>query len=285
MTSVAPSARVDLHLHTTASDGLLSPEELVLAAHQAGLSAIAVTDHDTLAGVEAARNAATPLGMRVIPGVELSVFHEGREVHMLALHISKPDAINVRLEHFRETRIGRAEEIVRKLNALGVALPLESVMAQAGDAAVGRPHVARAMVSHGFVRDNHEAFDRYLGFGRSAYVAKERVTALDAIDFTHDAGGLAFWAHPGGSGKRAEIEKLRDLGMDGVEVRHPSHSAEDILRLNTLVDFLEMVPSGGSDWHGTREGPRQIGNMNVPLEWLERQDQRIASRSGAGVST
>ena len=284
MTSIAPSARVDLHLHTTASDGILPPEQLVLAAHQAGLSAIAVTDHDTLAGVEAAQAAAAPFGIRVIAGVELSVFHDGREIHMLALHISKPDSMNIRLAHFRETRKGRAEEIVRKLNALGVPVPLESVMTEAGDAAVGRPHVARVMVSHGYVRDNHEAFDRYLGFGRPAYVPKERVTAEDAIHMTHEAGGVALWAHPGNSGKRAEIEKLRDMGLDGVEVRHPSHSAEDILRIGTLVDFLHMVPSGGSDWHGTRDGPRQIGNMNVPIEWLDLQDQRIASRTPGGVA-
>ena len=284
MTSIAPSARVDLHLHTTASDGILPPEQLVLAAHQAGLSAIAVTDHDTLAGVEAARAAAAPFGIRVIPGVELSVFHDGREIHMLALHVTHPDAMNVRLSHFRETRQGRAEEIVRKLHGIGVPLPLESVMIEAGDAAVGRPHVARAMVNHGYVRDNHEAFDRYLGFGRQAYVPKERVTATDAIEMTHEAGGLAIWAHPGNSGKRAEIEKLRDLGLDGVEVRHPSHSSEDILRIGTLVDFLQMIPSGGSDWHGTKEGPRQIGNMNIPMEWLEKQDERIASRAVSRVS-
>lgn len=284
MTSPALSARVDLHLHTTASDGILPPEQLVQAAHAAGLSAIAVTDHDTLEGVEAASAAAAPLNIRVIPGVELSVFHEGREIHMLALHISRPEVINVRLTRFRETRQLRAEEIVRKLNSVGVPLSLESVMLQAGDAAVGRPHVARAMVAHGMVRDNHEAFDRYLGFGRQAYVAKERVTAVDAIEMTHEAGGLIFWAHPGGSGKRAELENLRDLGMDGVEVRHPSHSAEDILRIGTLADFLHLLPSGGSDWHGTREGPRQIGNMNVPMEWLVRQDERVHSRINAGAS-
>ncbi len=282
MTAVAPSARVDLHLHTTASDGLLPPELLVQAAHSAGLAAIAVTDHDTLEGVEAAAAAAAPLGIRVIPGVELSVFHAGREIHMLALHITKPDAINVRLRRFRETRQLRAEEIVRKLNAIGVPLSIESVMLEAGDAAVGRPHVARAMVAHGMVRDNHEAFDRYLGFGRQAYVPKERVTAQDAIDITHEAGGICLWAHPGSSGKRAELEKLRDLGMDGVEVRHPSHSAEDILRLGALADFLNLLPSGGSDWHGTREGPRQIGNMNVPVEWLDRQDLHLA-RAGVSV--
>lgn len=282
MTAVAHGARVDLHLHTTASDGILPPDQLVQAAHSAGLSAIAVTDHDTLEGVEAASAAAAPLGIRIIPGVELSVFHDGREIHMLALHITKPDAINVRLRHFRETRQLRAEEIVRKLNAIGVPLSLESVMLEAGDAAVGRPHVARAMVTHQMVRDNHEAFDRYLGFGRQAYVPKERVTAKDAIEITHEAGGICVWAHPGNSGKRAELEKLRDLGMDGVEVRHPSHSAEDILRLGTLADFLNLLPSGGSDWHGAREGPRQIGNMNVPIEWLERQDAHLA-RTGVSV--
>ncbi|MBA2688773.1 MAG: PHP domain-containing protein [Gemmatimonadaceae bacterium] len=282
MTAAAPSARVDLHLHTTASDGILPPDQLVQAAHTAGLSAIAVTDHDTLEGVEAARAAAAPLGIRVIPGVELSVFHDGREIHMLALHVTKPDAINVRLRRFRETRQLRAEEIVRKLNAIGVQLTLESVMVEAGDAAVGRPHVARAMVSHGMVRDNHEAFDRYLGFGRQAYVPKERVTAQDAIEITREAGGISVWAHPGNSGKRAELEKLRDIGMDGVEVRHPSHSSEDILRLSTLADFLDLLPSGGSDWHGTRDGPRQIGNMNVPIEWLERQDAHLV-RTGASA--
>lgn len=279
------SLGVDLHLHTTASDGILPPDQLVLAARDAGLSAIAVTDHDTLAGVDAATAAAIPFGIRIIAGVELSVFHAGREIHMLALHISRPEAINGRLHRFRETRQERAEEIVRKLNALGVALPLESVMIEAGDAAVGRPHVARAMVTHGFVRDNHEAFDRYIGFGRPANVPKERVTALEAIEMTHSGGGLAFWAHPGHSGRRAELENLRELGLDGVEVRHPSHSAEDIQRLETLTDFLQMLPSGGSDWHGTRDGPRQIGNMNVPAEWLELHDNRIAARTtnGSGV--
>ncbi len=285
MTAVAHGARVDLHLHTTASDGILPPEQLVQAAHSAGLSAIAVTDHDTLEGVEAARAAAAPLGIRVIPGVELSVFHDGREIHMLALHVTKPDAINIRLRRFRETRQLRAEEIVRKLNAIGVGLSLESVMLEAGEAAVGRPHVARAMVTHKMVGDNHEAFDRYLGFGRQAYVPKERVTAEDAIEITHESGGVAFWAHPGHSAKRAEIEKLREMGLDGVEVRHPSHSAEDILRIGTLVEFLNMLPSGGSDWHGTRDGPRQIGNMNVPIEWLEKQDERIAARNSSGAST
>lgn len=273
---------VDLHLHTTASDGLLPPEQLVLAAHKAGLSAIAVTDHDTLAGVEEASAAAAPLGIRIIPGVELSVFHAGREIHMLALHVTRPDAINDRLRRFRDTRRERAEEIVRKLNALGVLLPLDSVMSEAGDAAVGRPHVARAMVTHGMVRDNHEAFDRYLGFGRPAYVPKERVTASDAIEISHEAGGIAVWAHPGHSGRRAELENLRELGMDGVEVRHPGHSAEDIQRLGALAEYLQLLPSGGSDWHGTRDGPRQIGNMNVPVEWLEMQDIKVAGRATNG---
>jgi len=185
------------------------------------------------------------------------------------------------LRSFRDSRVVRAEQIVAKLNALGVPITMESVLAQAAGGAVGRPHVARALIGEGWARDSRDAFDRYLGAGKPAYVAKVRLSVADAIDLAHVGGGLAVLAHPGPEGRRETIERYVALGLDGVEVRHPGHSAEDIARLGTLVDFFGLVPSGGSDWHGASEGPRVLGAMRVPAEWLDRQEARVAERRAA----
>jgi hypothetical protein len=178
------------------------------------------------------------------------------------------------LAAFRETRISRAEEIVARLNALQVPVTFDAVLAEAGEGAVGRPHVARAIVRGGWVRDQRESFDRFLGNGRPAFVPKHHLEIGDAIRLVHDAGGVAVVAHPGGDGTRARIEPLVALGLDGLEVRHPSHSAEDNARLGALVDHFGLVPSGGSDWHGAVEGPRVIGNQRVSADWAERQQAR-----------
>jgi predicted metal-dependent phosphoesterase TrpH len=127
-------------------------------------------------------------------------------------------------------------------------------------------------------RDSRDAFDRYLGAGKPAFVAKLRLSVAEAIELAHRAGGLAILAHPGPEGRREPIERYAALGLDGVEVRHPGHSAEDISRIGTLVDFLGLVPSGGSDWHGASDGPRVLGSMRVPAEWLVRQEARVAER-------
>src|SRR6185437_14873477 len=155
--------------------------------------------------------------------------------------------------------IHRAEAMVAALQALGVALTVEEVMAQAGVGAVGRPHVARALIAAGWARDQRDAFDRYLGAGRPAYVPKHRLSVRDAIALVHGAGGVAVYAHPGREGIRTRLEVMQAAGLDGVEVRHPGHSAEDVGRLGALADVLGLVPSGGSDWHGATEGPRVLG--------------------------
>ena len=269
---------VDLHSHSTASDGALSPEDVVARAQAAGLAAIALTDHDTVAGVAAARAAGDRLGVRVVAGVELSALDGDRELHLLGLHLERVDAIERELVAFREARHTRAARIVERLNKLSVPVTLDSILREAAGGAIGRPHVARALVAGGWVRDQREAFDRYLGYGRPAFVAKRKLTAADAIRLVHDCGGICVFAHPGQEGTRAKLEALRALGLDGVEVRHPSHSAEDMARLLALTDFLGMVPSGGSDWHGAAEGPRTLGAMRVPYEWLVRQEARVGER-------
>lgn len=274
-------AFVDLHTHSTASDGTLPPAEVIRAAEQCGLAAIALTDHDTVDGVRAAREAGALSGIRVISGVELSASDGEREVHLLALHVSRLDALENHLLALRASRHTRAGRIVEKLNSLGIPLTLDEVLQESNGGAVGRPHVARVLIARGVVPDFRDAFVRYLGANGSAFVPKEKLSVEDAIGIAHEAGAIAVWAHPGDGGRRERLEILVAAGLDGIEIRHPSHSAEDIKRLRALADFFNLLPSGGSDWHGSNEGPRRLGNMNVPKEWLEKQDERVASLMAA----
>lgn len=276
--SATAAAHVDLHAHSTASDGSQAPAAAVAAAHAARLSALALTDHDTLAGIAEAQQAADACGLRLIPGVELSVHQGPTEVHLLGLHIRDVDALQDGLGVYRGHRRARAETIVSRLNAAGVSITFDAVLAVADGAAIGRPHVARALVAAGQVRDVREAFDRWLGAGKPAYVDKERLEIAEGIALVHRAGGIAVIAHPASEGYRERLEPLVAAGLDGVEVKHPSHSSEDEKRLAALTAFFDLVPSGGSDWHGAMKGSRVLGAMKVPIGWLEQQDARVARR-------
>ena len=274
-------AFVDLHTHSTASDGVLPPEKVIEAAQRCGLVAIALTDHDTINGIPAARSTGESLGVRVIAGVELSAFLDDHEVHVLALHVSQLDALEKRLSELRSLRLTRAQKIVEKLNSLGIEITLDEVLVQANGGSVGRPHVARALIARGAVHDFRDAFMRYLGAAGAAFVPKTRLSIEDAIRIAHEAGALAIWAHPGDGGRRDRLEPLIEAGLDGVEVKHPSHSPEDVKRLQALSEFFGLVQSGGSDWHGASDGPRRLGVMNVPVEWLDKQDEKLAALASA----
>jgi predicted metal-dependent phosphoesterase TrpH len=254
---------------------------VVREAKRLGLTAIAITDHDTLDGLAEARDAGLALGVRIIAGIELSAVEDDVETHVLGLHLSDTTELEGRLVALRDMRSGRAERIVARLNDLGVRISFEDVLREAAGGAIGRPHVARAMVNDGWATDFRDAFDRYLGNGRAAFVQKDRLLLSDAIAMIHRAGGLAVLAHPGPTGSRERIELLTAEGLDGVEVKHPGHSAEDTARLGALTDHFGLVPSGGSDWHGAAEGPRRLGMMDVPVEWLRRQEERLARRQQA----
>ncbi len=269
---------VDLHLHSTASDGSNPPEQVAELAARAHLAAIALTDHDTVEGVRAATEAGQRLGLRIVPGVELSAFMGETEVHLLGLHLDRLDEMQRQLAVFRVARRTRAEAIVRRLNEIGVRITFDDVLSGASNAALGRPHVARALVQNGWARDHRDAFDRYLGAGRPAFVEKRRLGMRDAIALVHQCGGIAVLAHPGGDGTRANIEALAALGLDGIEVLHPSHSAEDRARLMALTEHFGLVPSGGSDAHGVADPSRRVGILRVPWEWLDRQEARAARR-------
>jgi 3',5'-nucleoside bisphosphate phosphatase len=270
---------IDLHTHSTASDGSRSPGDVVREAKRLGLVAMAITDHDTLDGLAEAQAVGNELGVRIVPGIELSAVEDDVETHVLGLHLSDTSELAGSLTSLRNMRLGRAERIVARLNDIGVRITFEDVLREAAGGAVGRPHIARAMVNDGWATDFRDAFDRYLGNGRVAFVQKDRLPLVDAIAMIHRAGGLAVLAHPGPSGSRARIEALAAAGLDGVEVRHPGHSAEDTARLNALADHFGLVPSGGSDWHGAAEGSRRLGMMEVPLEWLHRQEERLSTRA------
>ena len=274
-----PERFVDLHMHSTASDGSVAPADVVAAAHQAGLSAIALTDHDTVDGIIEAQAAGQALGVRVVAGVELSAVDDGEEIHVLGLHLTHPEHIAAALVELKEARRDRAKTTVEKLNSLGIPVTLEAVFAAAGDGAVGRPHIAKALVAGGWARDFRDAFDKWLGNGRPACIEKRTVTFEEAARLIHDAGGLAVYAHPGGGASRADLDALAALGLDSVEVRHPSHTVDEVVRLAALTDELGLVPSGGSDWHGAAEGYRALGSMKVSIDWLTRQDERVRQRA------
>lgn len=275
-------AFVDLQVHTTASDGALAPAAVVEAAAAVGLYAIAITDHDTVDGLAEATAAGARHGVRIVPGVELSTHFAKDELHLLGLHLSKPERMAAALADFRAQRIARAEEIVAKLNTHGIPVTMDAVLREAADGAVGRPHIARAMVAGGWVREFRDAFDKWIGFGRPAYIAKDRFEVADAIALVHEAGGLAVWAHPGEAATPARIEKLRVMGLDAVECLHPSHPPYLVARLTGNTERAGLLPSGGSDWHGTQDGPRRLGGQQVPREWLDRQDARVAQRNAQG---
>jgi hypothetical protein len=270
--------RVDLHCHSTASDGEYAPAEVVRRAHGAGLAALALTDHDTTAGLPEAVGEGERLGIRIVVGCEFSVKAPWGELHLLGYFLPAADA---RLEAFlsdtRAARARRGEQMVDRLRGLGIGIELAHVSAQAAGGAVGRPHVARALVALGASDDISDAFDRYLGRGRPAYVEKPLPTLPSVAELVHEVGGVTVAAHLGERGSEGQIRAFRDQGLDGLEVRHPSHSAADEARLQRLADRLGLGVSGGSDWHGDTEFGHHgagLGELDVPVAWLHDLERR-----------
>ncbi|UCC74571.1 MAG: PHP domain-containing protein [Gemmatimonadota bacterium] len=265
--------RIDLHLHSNRSDGLLEPVAVIEAAKEAGLKALALTDHDTLAGIEEAQGAAAELDIPFVPGVEFSCYDESGSTHLLGYFIDPGHSELVQyLEEARERRLLRAERMVEKLNRLGVELTLDEVRAQTSqDGLIARPHVARALVAGGWVQLYNEAFWRFLAAGQPAYVPTWRISPAEGIRWIHEAGGLAVLAHGGKSHTELGIRALADEGLDGLETLHPEHGPYEVGRLRRLVAQLGLLETGGSDWHGPQESRRgQLASQPVPYEWYLR---------------
>ena len=246
-------------------------------ARDARLAAIALTDHDTLDGVTAAQAAAPP-GLRVVPGCEFSVKAPWGEMHLLGYFLPPGHAaLETFLTGTREARERRGHEMVRRLQGAGVAIDLADVEAEAQGGALGRPHVARALVGRGVADDFSDAFARFLGRGRPGYVPKPLPPLAAVTALVHETGGVAVAAHLGEHGTEPQLREFRAAGLDGVEVRHPRHSPAAEARLTRLAGRLELAVSGGSDWHGDGdEGGvhAPLGGMDVPAEWLDALEAR-----------
>ncbi|MBA3443304.1 MAG: PHP domain-containing protein [Gemmatimonadales bacterium] len=283
----APEAAgiIDLHLHSTASDGNLAPEAVVKRARAAGLRAIALTDHDTLGGIPEALAAGERFGVRVVGGCEFSAAAPWGEMHVIGYFLpSDSPELDAFLERCRADRVRRAQEMVERLLRLGVGLSFESVLRESGGGAVGRPHVARAIVRHGGAIDMGDAFDRYLGRGRPAFVEKTLPAFRTITELVHADGGLVSVAHLKERGTRSFIERLKGEGLDAVETRHPSHDPDLRARLTDIALKLGLLRTGGSDWHGDPEPGvthGTIGSQHVPHEWLDRLDDFRANSLSA----
>lgn len=263
----------DFHLHSTASDGVNSPTWVVERAAANGVRALSLTDHDTTEGLREAAEAAARLGLRLIPGVEISTEVEKADVHLLGYGFD-PGAR--RLQEFfrwqREGRLARVEKIVAILREHGMSLETRRIFEIAGEATVGRPHVARALLEKGYVASVQEAFDLWLGNGKPADVNREKLDPKDAIAIIHENGGVVFIAHPTymGDDYVEKIRLLRSLGADGIETYYKHYAAEIVAGLASLAKELGVAASGGSDYHGLgNPDDRDIGDFSFPDECVE----------------
>jgi len=283
---------VDLHLHTTASDGVLSPSEVVSYAKAKSLQAIAITDHDTIAGCEEGLSEGGRVGFEVIPGIEISAEHSPGSMHILGffLDIHHP-LLNERLEYLQKARAERNPKIVAKLNRLGIDITYDEVVQASGGGQVGRPHFANVLMEKKYVRSFQEAFDRFLKKGAPAYVDKVRFTSEEALHFINEAKGVAVLAHPNTLGMNGYLEleklvlRLVEEGLKGIEVYYPEHSATEVAQYRTLAERHGLLSTGGTDYHGMEKNGLDIGvgrgDMKLPYSIVENL-KAVRSRSSPG---
>lgn len=274
------SARIeaDLHTHTTASDGTERPAANVQMAFDAGLGAIAITDHDTVSGVAEALSAGRELGIEVVPGVEISTVANGQDIHVLGYYIDiNNEQFLHRLASLRDTRDTRNNMIIDRLQQLGLDITMAEVLREVenikskGDT-VGRPHIAAVLLSKGYVSSISEAFDRYLGTGAAAYANPPRIEPATAIGWIQEAGGKAVLAHPGIYHDDALVEAIIHQGLDGIEVYHSDHTPEEEAKYLSLAQRSELLITAGSDFHGERGGVvfhAPIGSRRIGIDVLQ----------------
>ncbi|MDR2620504.1 MAG: PHP domain-containing protein [Propionibacteriaceae bacterium] len=284
--------RIDLHTHSFVSDGTDSPAQLVRRAAQLGLDVVALTDHDTWAGVAEARAEAAKVGIDLLGGLEFSCELSGHTVHLLGLGIREDDgALSDETERIRESRLGRVERMAAALSALGMPLSAEEIYAQAEDATtVGRPHVADALVAKGYIENRRVAFDNWLYDGGPAYVPHLRCPLLQGIALIRGAGGVAIIAHPWLRGTADVLtpevlaELVRSHGLDGFESDHEDHDAAARAELRALAARIGAIPTGSSDYHGVGKVGHDLGVNTTSLASLDEILARIAERGGVGLN-
>lgn len=269
---------IDLHVHSTASDGTNTPEELVNLAKEAGLSAFALTDHDTIDGLAAARTAAEAAGIEFVPGIELSTDYEGSEVHILGYYFDEKDpAFLKKLGEFVDSRDGRNEKMIRLLQKEGFDITMEALYAENPDSVITRAHVGRYLVDHGMVKDIPTVFEKYLGDNCRCYVPREKIDPFEAVALIKLGGGVAFFAHPvlchmNQDRLKDFISKLKDCGLSGIEAIYSANSPGDERNLKQIAKEFDLLISGGSDYHGSNKPHLKLGvgkgSLYVPDEVL-----------------
>jgi 3',5'-nucleoside bisphosphate phosphatase len=280
---------LDLHLHSTVSDGRLSPSDLVRFAHDCGVRVMALTDHDSTDGVAEATSVSESLGLRVIPGVELSTDLPGASIHVLGLFLDyqHPDFQRT-VRSFREARLTRAQHMVDALGRLGAPISLERVFEIAGEGSVGRPHVAQALLEAGHIQSIDEAFERFIGRDGPAYFEGFRMEPREAVELIHSAGGLAAWAHPNeldGRDWREFLPHVVAAGVDGLEVYYSKDYGLDVPReLLEMCARYDLVPTVGSDYHGFASMDKPPGSVPSPPDLLERLEARLSVSRRGGVA-
>lgn len=277
MTAIPEASRIDLHSHSLASDGQYPAAEVARRAAAAGVGTWALCDHDTVAALPEAEGEARRLGMRFVPGIELSAFLERREIHLLGHFVDPAHPALRRFEDFlAERRRERMYAIVERLAALGVRIAVANVEKFSGGKTIGRPHVARAIVEAGAAGSVKEAFDRFLGDGKPAYVPRYRLEAAEAVRLVRSAGGTTTIAHPGVSKlEPGELARLRAAGCEGIEVEHADHVPSQREKLHRIAAELDLVPTAGSDFHGEAISPdRHLGMVTMAPEALARLEAR-----------
>jgi predicted metal-dependent phosphoesterase TrpH len=274
--------KIDLHMHSNASDGSFPPEDVARMAAGNGIEVFALTDHDTLDGIPVASVFAAKSGIRLITGVELSVSEEGMDVHLLAYGFDAADPPLVSaIARYRDGRRERARKILMRLKGLGIRISLEEVEEIANGGALGRPHVAEALLRMGHVENFNEAFQRYLGHHAPAYVPKPRVTLEEASALVRDAGGVTILAHPGTLNRDHLIPAWARRGLDGIEVWHSKHDAAAVQRYRGFANLHGLLMTGGTDYHGERTPGIVIGSVAVPDEILKPLDAALKARRPA----
>ena len=275
---------IDLHTHSTASDGIYSPAELLQRAKDSGLRVLALTDHDNTGGLDEAAQAARKLDIDFIPGIEINTDVSGGEVHVLGyfLEYQRP-AFQAILQVLRDARERRGQRMVELLNEHGINIAWERVR-QIAQGAVGRPHVAKALLEAGYVQTIGEAFDKYIGKGCYAYVPRYKLTPVDAVRFIASANGLPVIAHPlelpGLEELRKWLPGLCEAGMLGLETYYGAYTDEEVQTLRALADEYHLIPTGGSDFHGPGIHPTPLGGRHVPYETVDRLKAEAMKRHG-----
>jgi len=258
--------KADLHIHTTASDGKLSPAQVVAHALTTDLDVIAITDHDTIDGVAEAKLASEGTPLQVVNAAEVSTIYQNRECHLLAYSFEDAGVMTGLFRGQKDKRIERAQSIIHNLNKLGFDISYDEVLGEAGNASIGRPHIARVMIKKGFAADIQEVFFRYLGNSSSAYHQIDYPDISEAIDLVHQAGGYAILAHPADNYTFIDIKKFREYGLDGIECFHSSHNSWHQRRFTDYCENFDLLITGGSDFHGSVQDFHHFGTIHTKLE-------------------